>query len=86
MHQRAWLAPATAFSQTDAPSPFVNHCGARSRPAGPPVVRERDRADKLMAELLKATSHLMSAKESAARLDGELAALKARPWWKRIAG
>ncbi len=49
-------------------------------------VRERDRADKLMAELLKATSDLMSAKESAALLDGELAALKARPWWKRIAG
>ncbi len=49
-------------------------------------VRERDRADKLMAELLKATSDLMNAKESAGRLDGELAVLKARPWWKRIAG
>ena len=49
-------------------------------------VRERDCADKLMVELLKATSDLMSAKESAARLDGELVALKARPWWKRLAG
>jgi chromosome segregation ATPase len=49
-------------------------------------VRERERADKLMAELLKAMSDLMSARESTARLDGELAALKARPWWKRIAG
>ncbi len=49
-------------------------------------VRERDRADKLMAELLKATSDLMSAKESAARLGGELTALKGRPWWRRIAG
>ena len=49
-------------------------------------VRERDRADKLMAELLRATSDLMSAKESAGRLDGELAALKARPWWRRLAG
>ena len=49
-------------------------------------VHERDRADKLMLELLKAMSDLMSAMESAARLDGELAALKARPWWRSIAG
>ena len=49
-------------------------------------VRERDRADKLMAELLKTTSGLMAAKESAGRLDGELAALKERPWWRRLAG
>ena len=49
-------------------------------------VRERDRADKLMVELLKAISDLMATKEASARLDGELAALKARPWWKRIAG
>ncbi len=49
-------------------------------------VRERDRADKLMAELLKATSDLMAANEASARLDGELAALKVRPWWRRIAG
>lgn len=49
-------------------------------------VRERDRADKLMAELLKATSDLMSAKEAAARLDGELATLKVRPWWRRLTG
>ena len=49
-------------------------------------VRERDRADKLMVELLKTTSDLMAAKEAAARLDGELAALKARPWWRRLAG
>jgi hypothetical protein len=39
-----------------------------------------------MAELLKTTSNLMAAKEAAARLDGELAALKARPWWRRLAG
>ena len=49
-------------------------------------MRERDRADKLMVELLKAISDLMATKEASARLDGELAALKARPWWKRIAG
>ena len=40
--------------------------------------RERDRGDKLMAELLRITADAMSAKETAARLDGELAALKAR--------
>jgi hypothetical protein len=39
-----------------------------------------------MAELLKATADAMTAKESAARLEGELAALRSRPWWRRIAG
>jgi hypothetical protein len=47
--------------------------------------RERDRADKLMAELLRMTADAMTAKETAARIEGELAALKARPWWRRIA-
>jgi hypothetical protein len=49
-------------------------------------VAERGRCDALMAQLMKATGELMAAKEAAARLDGELAALKARPWWKRLAG
>jgi phage-related minor tail protein len=55
--------------------------------------RERDRADKLMAdadklmaELLKMTADAMTAKEATARLEGELATLKARPWWRRLAG
>jgi hypothetical protein len=48
--------------------------------------RERERADRLMAELLKATADTMAAREAAARLDGELAALRARPWWRRLAG
>ena len=48
--------------------------------------RERDRADRLMTELLKATADMMAAKEAAARLEGELAALRARPWWKRLVG
>src|SRR3954451_13764469 len=48
--------------------------------------RERDRADALMAELLRMTADLMMARETAARLEGELAALKARPWWRRLAG
>jgi hypothetical protein len=28
----------------------------------------------------------MTAKEATARLEGELAALRSRPWWRRIAG
>ncbi len=38
--------------------------------------RERERADRLMAELLKATADTMAAKEATARLEGELAALR----------
>jgi hypothetical protein len=48
--------------------------------------RERERCDRLMAEMLKSTADLMAARETAARLAGELAALQARPWWRRLAG
>jgi hypothetical protein len=48
--------------------------------------RERERADRLMAELLGATADTMAAKEAAARLEGELAALRWRPWWRRMVG
>jgi hypothetical protein len=37
-----------------------------------------------MVELLRMTADAMSAKEAAARLEGELAALRARPWWRRM--
>jgi hypothetical protein len=47
---------------------------------------QRDRNDRIMAELLKLTSDLMAAKEMAARLDGELSAIRARPWWRRMTG
>lgn len=47
---------------------------------------ERDRADRLMAEILTTTLGLMAAKQSAARLDGMLTALRSRPWWQRLAG
>ncbi len=40
---------------------------------------ERDQGHKLMAEFLKMIAVTMTAKEAAARLEGELAALKARP-------
>jgi hypothetical protein len=47
---------------------------------------ERSRCDALIAALLKATADLMASKEATARLDGELAALRARRWWRRLAG
>jgi hypothetical protein len=47
---------------------------------------ERSRCDALIAELLKSAAALMAAKEATARLDGELAALRARRWWRRLAG
>src|SRR6202040_159675 len=48
--------------------------------------RERERAERLMTELLRATADTMAAKETAARFEGELAALRSRPWWRRLAG
>ena len=48
--------------------------------------RERERSERLMAEVLKSTAELMAAREATARLTGELAALQARPWWRRLAG
>ncbi len=38
--------------------------------------RERERADRLMVELLQATAEILAAKEAAARLEGEVAALR----------
>lgn len=38
--------------------------------------RERERADRLMVELLRATAETMAAKEATARLEGEVAALR----------
>jgi hypothetical protein len=48
--------------------------------------RERERCERLMAEVLKGTAELMAAREAAARFEGELAAVQARPWWRRLAG
>jgi hypothetical protein len=39
-----------------------------------------------MAELLRATADTLAAKEAAARLDGELAVLRSRSWWRRMMG
>jgi hypothetical protein len=48
--------------------------------------RERERAERLMTELLKATAELICAKEAAARLEGALHALRSWPWWRRLVG
>jgi hypothetical protein len=48
--------------------------------------RERNRVQHLVAELLKATADAMAARESTARLEGELLDLRSRPWWRRLAG
>ena len=42
--------------------------------------RERERADRLMAELLRVTADTLAAQEAAAPAGGELAGLRARPW------
>jgi len=51
---------------------------------------ERDRAEQLLADLLRMTADLMSAREVAARLAGELTSLRSmrasRPWWSRMLG
>ena len=42
------------------------------------VERERNRAERLMAELLRAKAELLAARATVARLEGELAALCGR--------
>jgi hypothetical protein len=46
--------------------------------------RERERCDRLTLELMRAAIETMNAKEGAARLEGELTALRSRPWWRRL--
>ena len=48
--------------------------------------RERDRSDTIMSEALRLTKVAMSAREIAARLEGQLAAQQSLPWWKKLAG
>jgi hypothetical protein len=46
--------------------------------------RERDRADSFKAEAEKLMSAAMSARKTAARLEGQLVERLYRPWWKRF--
>jgi hypothetical protein len=45
---------------------------------------ERERAQGLLSELLKATTETMTAKADVARLEGAWAAWNARPWWQKL--
>jgi hypothetical protein len=46
---------------------------------------ERERCDTLVTETLKLGQLAMSAREKAARLEGELSAARSRPrWWRRL--
>jgi hypothetical protein len=45
--------------------------------------RERDRADNALAEASKMAALAMTARETAARLEGELIARHRRSWWRR---
>jgi hypothetical protein len=45
-----------------------------------------ERCDQFMAALLRQAADLMKTKEAAARFEGELAALRSRQWWRRLAG
>ena len=47
--------------------------------------RERERGEQLVAEIVRIFADLVAAKEKAARLEAENAALRARPWWLRLA-
>jgi len=47
--------------------------------------RERERAERLMSELLRAKADALAARATVTRLEGELAALRSRSWWRRLA-
>jgi chromosome segregation ATPase len=47
--------------------------------------RERERCERLTLELIRAAVETMNAKEAAARLEGELNALRSRRWRQRFA-
>jgi hypothetical protein len=54
-------------------------------PASHQAELERERAERLMAELLRAKADALAARATIARLEGELASLRSLPWWRRLA-
>ena len=64
----------------------INHKPTPTRPkleataVGHQSAFERERAERLMAELLRAKADILSARAAVARLEGELAALRSRRW------
>jgi hypothetical protein len=81
--------PVTRWSPPESQDRNV---AGRDRKAGgnggwsPGGLRVGARPKAQAAEFLKMIAITMTAKEVTARLEGELAALKARPWWRRLAG
>ena len=72
--------PVTASQECIEPKP---EGAAASYQAA--LERERERAERLMAELLRAKADNLVARATVARLEGELTALRLRPWWRRLA-
>src|SRR5207245_9913150 len=48
--------------------------------------RERERAERLMSELLRAKVDALATRATLTRLEGGPAALRSRPWWRGLAG
>ena len=68
------IAPLAA--KTDALQAEIARLQATAADHRADFERERERADRLMVELLQATAETMAAKEATARLEGEVAALR----------
>ncbi len=67
---------ALLVAKIDALQGEITRLEARAAHHRADFERERERADRLMAELLQATTQTMAAKEATARLEGEVAALR----------
>jgi hypothetical protein len=80
-HQAVVAALKARIETLEAELAKLEACSAGNRAD---FERERDRCERLLAEVLKTTADLMVAREAAARLAGELESLQARPWWRRL--
>src|SRR5262245_63554915 len=69
-------ATSSLMAKIEALQTEIRRLEARAAGHRADFERERERADRLMVELLQATAETMAAKEATARLEGELAALR----------
>ncbi len=69
-------AIAVLAAKTEALEAEIARLEARAAGHRADFERERERADRLMVELMQATAETMAAKEATARLEGEVAALR----------
>jgi len=91
--RRAGTPPATAMAIKSEIDKLRAHTGQleiliANHQAQFRQTHDRDRGEAVMADLLRLTADLMSAREAVIRLEGELRALRAmrlsRPWWWRM--